>query len=179
VTAKSNKKPAKKPASQPLDPSLPLKSAKQESFCQNMVNADTNAGTTKRGKISIVTISPAKAYIKAGYATTEKNARRAASRLLTNVDVHARLSYLKQQLSDRLAEEGVAGKIEACAILSDIMRDDDEQATSRIQSVKALAEISGWNKKDENDEDAINVQKRFLDLVLARNADREKTPLTG
>jgi len=181
MTAKSKpkKKTAKKAAPQPLDPSLPLKSAKQESFCQHYVNSSKTGKTDSNGKLVVVTVSATDAYMKSGYKASKASANTNAPRLLANARVKQRISYLQQELALKLAEEGVADKLECCGVLSTILRDDEVQPSSRIQSVKTLADISGWNKSDENAENSINVHKEFLDALLAEGGPIEHNPQNG
>ena len=63
-----------------------LENAKHEAFCQNMIIHRDNA---------------TKSYIEAGYSADEESARRLGSKLLTNVDVKARLDELRQDVEKR------------------------------------------------------------------------------
>lgn len=83
------------------------------------------------------TANAAEAARLAGYST--KNARKIGQRLLTNVDI---LKYIRQ-LQNELADPRIAGVKESKAVLSDIMRDPAQKASSRVKAAEILLKAAG------------------------------------
>lgn len=89
----SRKRVKKKPVKKPFDPSRPLDNRRWEAFCQNILgDIDENQR---------------KAYIDAGYKARGDSADSAASLLLKNHKVSARLTYLKEQRAEECLIDSV------------------------------------------------------------------------
>ncbi len=56
---------------------------------------------------------------------------------------------------------------------------DEIELESKIGAAKALSDIMGYNKSDENDEKSVNIHKEFLDALLADGPEVEHNPQNG
>ena len=78
-----------------------------------------------------------RAAVAAGYSAA--SARQEASRLLTNVNI---ITYLRT-LQDQLSETRVLTATETKIFWSDVVRDDNQKMTDRLQASVHLARASG------------------------------------
>ena len=90
-----------------VDASKPLKNSRREAFAQNIATPRADGSYLSQGE----------AYTAAGYSATGKTAIKAASRLLTIVDISARVDYLKA----RAAEESVATAADILKYWTEVM----------------------------------------------------------
>ena len=85
---KTIQKKDKKKTGQVHDPSLPLDNPKHEAFVQGLLRQENRLNYTD-------------AYLEAGFRSKSRaSARKAASRLLTSVDILNRLEWMKEQVAD-------------------------------------------------------------------------------
>jgi phage terminase small subunit len=97
----------------------PLPVSKQEHFCQLVNNGD----------------NPTRAYIVAGYSET--GASQGASRLLRNVNVSARLDYLRN-VKEKLHQEAVKEVVKKAALSKEWVL---EQLIENVQMAKAAEAV--------------------------------------
>ncbi len=110
------------------DGSAPLDSARHERFAQNIVKG----------------MAAGPAYTAAGYRVTGNSAKSAGGRLLTNVDVQARIAWLQGQAADR-AEVTAERTLREMACMAyydatDILDMSDDGKTFTIRNPKSLPE---------------------------------------
>jgi len=190
------------------DPSKPIKNPRWEGFAQSIFSGKTQSDayrkhykcTTKKNKT--IHESASRLYHKVAARVewlqsqvaddgimTKKDLAKAYSKMF-NVTIADFLTLDQDgEMFVQVTEESMASMALKKVKLKKIVDESgnvvigihfcDLELESKVAIGTALQKIMGYDKKDENDEDAINVQKRFLDMVLARNADREKSPLTG
>ncbi len=96
-------------AKETYDPQKPLKNSKWEQFVQNVFEQERK--TTSNHRVN----NYAEAYTNAGYKAVGVVASAAASRLLKNVNVAARLEFLKS----KVANDKILSKERACELLTE------------------------------------------------------------
>jgi phage terminase small subunit len=85
------------------------------------------------------------AYQEAGYSATGARADASASRLLRN----AKVSDLIKSMKQAAIERGIITRAESLAALSDIVRSDKAKPLDKINAVKVLAQMEGWNAPEK------------------------------
>lgn len=98
--------------------SKPLKNARHEAFCQNLVNGVKPA----KKEVLAKRITAKDAYIASGYKARGNAAEVNACRMLRKAQTKQRVSYLREKQAQRLAERGIATKDECCRILTSMIR---------------------------------------------------------
>jgi len=158
---------------QDYDGSEPLDSARHERFAQNIVKG----------------LAAGPAYTAAGYRVTGNSAKSAGGRLLTNVDVQARIAWLQGSAADRItAIRDLARQHTKAAVdtLVSVMGNADAPAAARVAAAQGLLD-RGWGKatqyvqEGENRYDALSLTERqtllaALDLIAAgEDGDEDET----
>ncbi len=134
------------------DGSTPLDSARHERFAQNIVKG----------------MAAGPAYTAAGYRVTGNSAKSAGGRLLTNVDVQARIAWLQGSAADQIMGiRDLARQYTRAAVdtLVSVMENADAPAAARIAAANSLLD-RGWGKatqyvqEGENPYDALSLTER-------------------
>ena len=134
------------------DGSKPLDNARHERFSQNIVKG----------------MAAGPAYTAAGYRVTGNSAKSAGGRLLTNVDVQARIAWLQGSTADQIIDIRDAARRHTRAAvdtLVSVMGNADAPAAARIAAANAILD-RGWGKatqyvqEGENPYDALSLTER-------------------
>jgi phage terminase small subunit len=87
------------------------------------------------------------AYIKAGFKTTKSAARRAAARLLTNVDILKRIEELRKPVTRKM----LSARDHKREMLYLIMEDKTENIMARLKAIEIDAKLSGQFEPDRTE----------------------------
>ncbi len=91
-----------------------------------------------------------KAAIEAGYSS--RTARSIGQRLLTNVDIKARI----QEISDELKSEKIADITDIQVFWSEIMLDSEQKTTDRLKASELLFRAKGGNVPVTQEEEQVD-----------------------
>lgn len=123
-------------------------SPKQEKFCLEYMKLG-------HGKAN-------EAYVAAGFKPNKKSSRMsAASRLLKNPEIQARL----RELSQEMVKANIADVVECQSKLTEIIRDDGVKAFARIKAIEILLRTHGAFETNINVTSAIPVVISGGDLL--------------
>ena len=134
------------------DGRTPLDNARHERFSQNIVKG----------------MAAGPAYTAAGYRVTGNSAKSAGGRLLTNVDVQARIAWLQGSTADQIIDIRDAARRHtraAVETLVSVMGNADAPAAARIAAANGILD-RGWGKatqyvqEGENPYDALSLTER-------------------
>ena len=134
------------------DGRTPLDNARHERFAQNIVKG----------------MAAGPAYTAAGYRVTGNSAKSAGGRLLTNVDVQARIAWLQGSTADQIIDIRDAARRHtraAVETLVSVMENPDAPAAARIAAANGILD-RGWGKatqyvqEGENPYDALSLTER-------------------
>lgn len=135
--------------------SEPLKRTKQELFVQEFIKEGSNRGDA------------VKAYFAAGFkAKNNEVAASASSRLLKNVNVRDRLSWLQKKVASDICMKQVASKQELAEYYTKIVRQDTESVSEQkvgLEAARSLASLMGYETTSEDQMPAS--LKEFLDGI--------------